>query len=363
VNGPVRQPQPPQPSSPIRSEGGERPPASALLRDGKAAGGEREQWVLSLDLGGTKTAAALVSTQGRVWLRQQEATRQNGPRDGIEQVVRLLRERLEEGGIAHEGVLGIGVGIPAVLERQTDRVIWAPNLEGWRDVDLKFEVEQALGLPVTVEYDGHAAILGEWWQGVAKGYRSVAEVIIGTGIGGGLILDGRLISGMNRLAGAAGWFALTTDATCGEPPGRTLGHWESLAAGPGIVRRAQALIGQHPASTLVQPGRQMTARDVFDADAAGDPVARQVVDDTADLIGLGVANVVSLVNPEIVVLGGGIGAHGGERLLPRVREVVRRWAQPTAAESVVIKASTLGADGGLLGAAYAALCRSQGQSV
>lgn len=315
------------------------------------------KYLLAVDLGGTKTAAALISTDGRIHRRQQEPTCQTGPQDGIAQLERLLRALLDESHTSPADVLGVGIGIPAVLEQKTDRVIWGPNLHGWRDVALRPALEQRLGLPICVEYDGHMAVLGEWWQGVARGYRSVAEVIIGTGIGGGVIVDGRLVRGVNRLAGAAGWFALTTDATRVDERGRSLGHWEALAAGPGMVRRAQALLGQYPDSPLAQQSGSLSARDVFDADSAGDLLAARVVDETADLLGLGIANIVSLLNPEIVVLGGGIGAQRGERLIPRIREVVRRWAQPVSAESVVIASSTLGTDGGLLGAAYAVLNR------
>jgi len=313
--------------------------------------------LLAVDLGGTKIAVALVSTEGAILARNQEPTCQTGPQEGIEQIARLLRGLIADSGLAADQILGVGIGIPAVLERDTDFVIWGPNLIGWRNVALKPELEQQINLPVYVEYDGHTAVLGEWWQGAARGYNSVAEVIIGTGIGGGLILDGRLIRGMNRLAGAAGWFALTTNATRGDDRGHALGHWESLAAGPGIAHRAQMKLAQYPDSPLARLTNPLTAKDVFDAEAQGDPLAVQIVDETADLIGLGVANIVSVVNPEIIILGGGIGAQRGERLLPRVTEVVRRWAQPISAESVAIKASSLGADGGLLGAAYTVLNR------
>ncbi len=316
-------------------------------------------YVLAVDLGGTKTAAALVSTEGAIQLRKQTPTCQEGPHKGIEQIAALLRGLLDESGVSAREVLGIGIGIPAVLAAETDHVIWGPNLRGWRDVALKPELEQRLGLPVTVEYDGHTAILGEWWQGAAQGFRSIAEVIIGTGIGGGLILDGHLIRGTNRLAGAVGWLTLTTNAACADDVGRAIGHWESLAAGPGIARRAQTLSRQYPDSPLAQQFSELTARDVFDADQNGDPLARRVIDETADLIGLGVANLVSLVNPEIVILGGGIGANCGQRLLPRIRNVVQRWAQPVSAESVILAVSRLGADGGLYGAAYAVLNRIQ----
>ncbi|MFN8421780.1 MAG: ROK family protein, partial [Anaerolineae bacterium] len=298
-------------------------------------------------------------TAGKILARQQEATRQHGPQDGISQLAQLFERVLRQADVDKGAVLGVGIGIPAVLERETDRVIWAPNLNGWRDVALKPALESLLKLPVYLEYDGHAAVLGEWWQGAARGFHSIVEIIIGTGIGGGMILEDRVVRGMNRLAGAAGWFALTTQphAADSDDPSRSLGHWESLAAGPGIVRRMQAQLKLHPDSALADRAQTLTAKDVFDADDAGDPLARQIIDDSADVIGLGIANIVSLINPEIVVLGGSIGAQRGKRLIPRASAVVHSWAQPISSQSVTIVPSSLGADGGLWGAAYAVLQR------
>lgn len=313
--------------------------------------------LLAVDLGGTKVAAARLAARGEILQRLEEPTNQQGPRPLIAQMARMLRSLTPAG----ERPYGIGVGIPAVLEPETDRVIWAPNLQGWRDVDLsgglRDELEQH-ELPVVVEYDGHTAVLGEWWRGAARGYRSVAMIIVGTGIGGGLILDGRLYRGHNRLAGAAGWFALTSDAGAADPRGQSIGHWESLAAGPGIARRALAGLGEHPESSLMAlPADRLSARQVFEAARAGDEFAGQVVADTARLIGLGVANVVSLANPEIVVLGGSVGRQ--PELLPLVKEVALRWAQPASAASVVIRSSQAGTDAGLYGAAYSVLMRAQ----
>ncbi len=315
-----------------------------------------KNYVLAVDLGGTKVAAALVTTSGTVAQRRQEPTLQAGPEAGITQIVHMLQTLLAEGGIDPAAVQGVGLGIPAVLERETDHVIWAPNLAGWRNVALRPALESRLGLPVYVEYDGHTAVLGEWWVGAGRGYQSVVDVIIGTGIGGGMILDGRLFRGHDRLAGAAGWFALTTEAGQTDDRGQALGHWESLAAGPGIAQLARRLLAGEVRSGL--PAEELTAKAVFEAARVGDPLARQVVDRVAGLIGLGVANIVSLVNPEVVILGGGIGAQG-DLLLPGVREVVQQWAQPISAGSTLITSSQLGVDAGLLGAAYAAILRAK----
>lgn len=315
------------------------------------------EYLLAVDLGGTKVAAALMGVGGEILLRKEEPTRQLGPQPGIDQIARLLEDLQAMGKATATQVRGVGIGIPAVLEEGSDHVIWAPNLTGWRDVALRPALEKRLGLPVMVEYDGHAAILGEWWQGAGRGYRSLAMVIIGTGIGGGLILDGELYRGRDRLAGAAGWFALTDDANRMDPYGQSIGHWESLAAGPGIARRAQALLKDFPDSSLNQ-FENLTARQVFEAARRADPLAQQIVDQTASLLGLGIANIISLVNPEIIILGGSIGRQE-ELLLRRLRQVVLQWAQPASARSASIVTSQLGADAGLYGAAYAVLARSE----
>ena len=163
---------------------------------------------LAVDIGGTKIAAARVTSEGQVLSRRREVTAKAGPPAVIDQLTRLLIELRDE---SDGPVVGVGIGIPAVLERGSDLVIWGPNLPGFRNVKLREPLEAALQLPVCLEYDGHTAVLGEWWQGAGRGFQSVVFVIIGTGIGGGMVLDGKLYRGVNRLAGAAGWFTLATE--------------------------------------------------------------------------------------------------------------------------------------------------------
>ncbi len=300
-----------------------------------------EMSILAVDVGGTKVAAALVTRRGRVIGRERQPTPPDGPEPLVEQIVeaaRLLSRRRR--------IQAVGVCVPAVLECDTDRVLWAPNLPGWKDVPLREMLRDRLGIPAFVEYDGHAAVLGEWWAGAGRGYRQVASVIIGTGIGGGLIVDGRLWRGRDRLAGAVGWFPVLG------PEG--LDHWENVAAGPAIARRARQLIAAGAVSAL--KADDLAAKDVFDAARRGDSLACRVIRETADVIGQGVASVISLVNPEIVILGGSVGQQG-DLLLEPVRQAVNHWAQPISARDVPIVSSTLGEEAGLLGAAYAAFLR------
>ncbi len=304
--------------------------------------------MLAVDIGGTKTVAARVTGEGEVVSRRREPTATGGPASVIDQLTRMLRDLMDDA--AHQAIVAIGIGIPAVLEHGSDRVIWGPNLPGFQDVRLREPLEAMLQLPVFIEYDGHTAVLGEWWRGAGRGFQNVVFVIIGTGIGGGMILDGRLYRGVSRLAGAAGWFTLSTESDPGGPA-RQYGHWEALAAGPGIVRRAvNALQSGRPS---ILPSQELTTEQVFDAARIGDPLACAIVAETAHIIGIGVANIVSLVNPDLVILGGGIGKQA-DLLLEPVRQVVRDQAQPISGRAVRIEVSQLGEDAGLLGAAYAA---------
>jgi glucokinase len=317
-----------------------------------------ERPILAVDLGGTKLAVAVVSPHGELLAQLQEPTCQEGPQAGIDQIVRMGRKLLASPMIASLSVQAVGVGIPAVLERGSDLVIWGPNLNGWRNVALRPALEKELNLPVAMEYDGHTAVLAEYWLGAGKGFHSIVDIIIGTGIGGGMILEGHLVRGFNRLAGAAGWFVLDNDPNLRDDRAHSIGFWEAMSAGPGLARQAQAKLPLHPDSKLAHLADPLTAIDIFTAAEQGDDFAIQLLDRLAGWLGLGVANIVSLVNPEVVVLGGGMGSQCA-RLLPSIQEVVRRWAQPISAGAVQLKVSSLGARAGLLGAAYAAWLRLQ----
>jgi glucokinase len=298
----------------------------------------------------------VVSSQGEILAQNQEPTRQSGPQAGIEQIIRLARKLLDSPTLTGLTVEAVGVGIPAVLERNSDRVIWAPNLNGWRNVALVSALEKDLNLPVYVEYDGHTAVLAEYWLGAGDGFHSIVNLIVGTGIGGGMILENHLVRGFNRLAGAAGWFVLTGDPDLRDDRAHSIGFWEAMAAGPGLALHAQADLPRYPNSRLAQLADPLTAIEIFAAAEQGDLFAIQLLDRLASWLGLGIANIVSLVNPEVVILGGGIGSQCA-RLLPSIQEVVRRWAQPISASAVQLKVSSLGARAGLLGAAYAAWLR------
>lgn len=319
---------------------------------------DTDKIVLALDIGGTKIAVGAITTTGKILDRIIVPTLQNGPIAGIDQIISILDSLIQRLNAAPGQIIGIGIGIPAVLENDTDFVIWGPNLHGWKNVDLRGPLEDHFKMPVAVEYDGHTAVLGEWWMGVAKNYHSIVSIIIGTGVGGGMVLDGNLIRGLNRLAGAVGWFILDQNSEVDLSRERSLGSWEARIAGVGIASRAEQLLG----STTTSPGvlkskaGKITAMDVFDAAKQGDPLAMQIASEEAELLGIGIANIVSLVNPEIIILGGSVGTNASF-LLPRIQKVMEQYAQPISSQSVQIVTSQLGTDAGLFGAAYSIMLR------
>lgn len=317
-----------------------------------------EKPILSVDLGGTKTAVALINTEGKILISRQETTSQEGPQAGIAQIRRLLDDILLQANLSNKDVLGIGIGIPAVLEPHTDLVIWAPNLEGWRNISLRQALEDYFKLPTCIEYDGHTAVLGEWWQGQGRDFQSVVNIIIGTGVGGGIILDGRLIRGHSRLAGAVGWFVIGNTLIKQEEVKRSLGSWEAHVAGPGIAHLAYHCLEEEPSTTSILRSfkKNITAKEIFEAARKGDLLSLDILHNWAKLVGLGVANVVSLINPEVVILGGGVGSNASD-WITAIETTLRQFAQPISAQLVKIKVSTLGSKAGLLGAAYSLYLR------
>jgi len=320
-------------------------------------------YILAADIGGTKTATAVISSTGEILQMSKAPTDLSGPPALIDQITTMLQVDLTRVGVNIADVLGLGVGVPAVIDADHKVVVWAPNLPGWENISLHDELVARLDLPVRIEYDGHTAVLGEWWLGAGRGYQNVVFVIVGTGIGGGMILDGRLYRGASRLAGAAGWFVLGTQRMS-DKYARRLGHWESLAAGPGIARlAAEKLRRSSEPSILRDQGLdsydELTARIVFDAARQGDTLACDVVRHIGEILGVGIANIVSLMNPEVVIVGGGVGTQA-DLLIDQIREVVLHNAQPISAKAVQIMPAQLGERAGLLGAAKALLLYHRG---
>jgi glucokinase len=303
------------------------------------------KFVLAVDLGGTKLAIALANRDGKLLERQTVAVNTSSARAPVQQIISLARSLVAARNL-HGRLSAIGVAVPGLVRR--DGTVWAPNLPGWQTMPLARHLKVALHVPVIAESDRNAAVLGETWRGTARGQNDAIVLMLGTGIGAGIMSDGRLVRGAHELSGCAGWMVVTDDH---HEPSQTVGQLESLAAGPGIARAVKQELARGISSLLEHiPKDSINAYEVAEAARRGDVLAIEVFLEAGKLLGYGVANLVSLFDPEIIVIGGGL-ARATDLFLDAVRESVKRCAQPIAAKRVRIVTSKLGADANLLGVA------------
>ncbi|MFB3879706.1 MAG: ROK family protein [Armatimonadota bacterium] len=302
------------------------------------------QLIAGVDVGGTKIAAGLSTREGKVIASDRVPTPQAAGHAVLTAIIELLRRLCAEAKADSGDLAAIGVSVPAVTDQARGAVLWAPNIPGWdRETLVAGPISEAIGAHTSLHYDGHAWVAGEWWLGAARGARDVALLAVGTGIGGGLILDGKLHRGRVGVAGAVGWWV--PDYTqAGQQRRHREGLLESIASGPAIARAAG----------------QPTAEEAFAAARQGDPTARRAIADAASALGAAVASLVSLLDPEVVVLAGGVITGGGDLILPRVQEIVANEAQPQAAPGVRIVPAALGENAAWLGAARLASEREAG---
>lgn len=303
---------------------------------------DHERPVAAVDIGGTTLRAALVDASGRVLRRVAEPVRAPESAGALTAQVAEAVRRVAAGP-GSGGVAAVGVSVPAVLDRAAGKVEWAPNLPGWNGTPLRDALHAALQVPVVLEYDGHAAALGEHWVGAGRGVDDLAFVIVGTGVGGGFIAGGRLLRGATNLAGAGGWMGVPAPEDpeiAAAAAGR--GMLEALISGPALSARAARRLGE-----ALEP------RVIFDRARSGDPGCGAIVHEALDYLGWALANIVSLLNPALVLVGGSVGLRMAE-WAGRLEDSVRRRAQPWSARQVRIAPAGLGDDAGLVGAARAA---------
>lgn len=301
--------------------------------------------VLAVDLGGTKCSAAVVDRSGRILSRRAEAVNRTSASAPVVQITELARE-LASKEKPKEAFVAAAIAVPGLV-RPTGTV-WAPNLPGWERMPLAARLKRALRIPVTVESDRNAAVLGECWQGAGRGKTDVVVLMIGTGIGAGILSEGRLLRGSHELSGCAGWLTITR----AELPNVTgLGELESMAAGPAIARAAQQRLRNGEESSLAQAEiSTISAHDVAAAARGGDRLARDVFTTAGRFLGYGIANIVSLLDPQVVVLGGGM-ASAADLYLDALKHAMLERAQPLAAKQVKVVVSKMGDKANLLGCA------------
>jgi glucokinase len=320
----------------------------------KRRAGSARHAVIALDLGGTKLASAIFTGEGRPLAKRVVPLEHRRSAEVGRLIVAQVRRSTMAAWRQRLTVRAVGAAVPGIVAARTGRV-WAPNIPGWDDYPLQAEIAAAVPeskVKVLVESDRAASILGEAWQGAARGCRDAVFVAVGTGIGVGIIADGRVLNGAHGIAGAIGWLAL-------ERPFRReyvgCGCFESYASGEGLAKLAATTSKRHPRYRgLLRAKRDLTAHDLFTAYESGDEVAKKVLHEAIELWGMASANLVSLLNPEKIIFGGGVFGPAA-RFLEAIAAEARRWAQPVAIERVKFEVSQLGSDAALYGAAYRAL--------
>ena len=307
-------------------------------------------WIAGVDIGGTNLRVGMVPFAGGMPVAvMNEPTRaEEGSQQVVRRIVEMAHSSMDAVG---GGVAGVGIGVPGPLDRERGVVIEAPNL-GWRSLPLRDLVAAGTRLPVALDNDANCAAYAEWWLWAGRRVERLVGLTLGTGIGGGVVLGGEIYHGASGAAGEVGHMSVHfagRRCTCG-----SRGCVEAYASGSGIGARALEGIGGAPDSTLAalaaRDPRLVTAEAVCDAAAAGDAHAGRLLEETARILAVAVANLVHLFNPDVIVIGGGVAA-AGDRLFSPLRAEVRRRTFRSAMQVCRIVAAELPDTAGMIGAA------------
>ena len=309
---------------------------------------------LAIDLGGTKITGAVFDSEGVLCGK---ITRLLDGRSGKEvgALIRDIIDELTSGQQDISKVQTIGICVPGIANVKTGKV-WAPNIPEWEDYPLHEEISahiKNLSGGVHIASDRTCYILGEVWKGTAAGCKDAVFIAVGTGIGVGIMIDGQVLHGHSDIVGASGWMALRTPYL---DEYKQYGCFESHASGNGIAMQAKKLLQStlYKSSILHQQAVDaITSHDVFSAYEQHDALAVKVVDEAIGMWGMAAANLVSLLNPEMIIWGGGVFGPASQ-LINRIYDEACRWAQPISIKQVRFVKSSLTGDAGLLGAAYLA---------
>ena len=301
---------------------------------------------IGIDLSGSKIRAARVSDEGVIGERREAALQPDNLVAQVAQVVTDLRQ-------GTNNISAVGIAIPGLVNRQIDRVIVSRDLPSTEREDLHAKVMEATGLRVEFENDANAAAYGEYKIGAGRGSRDLFYITIGEGIGGAIILDGKLWTGATGFAGEVGHITIDTEGDeclCGNT-----GCLETVASGPNIVRRANERLNRDSTSSLskLAMNKDFTADDMAHEAKEGDDFSLMMIERTGKYIGTGVASIINLLNIERIVLGGGVMEAGDLILKPIIQEAKQRAFQPCF-EATQIVAAALGADAAIIGAAMLA---------
>lgn len=315
---------------------------------------QEKKYIVGVDLGGTKTAVGIITIRGHLVTKAQEETKLAlGPQGVIKQMIDMTKSVLASAGITKKEIIGIGIAAAGPIDLKKGEILSPPNLPGWDRVQLVKPFKDSFRLPVYLDNDANAAALGEWVYGAGKGCKNMVYLTISTGIGGGIIIDGKLYHGANANAGEIGHMSInqfSPKCGCGN-----LGCLEAHSSGTSVAKRAKERLMQQPeiGTEILKLANndinQVTAKIVFTAARQGDKLANELVDEFSFNLGVGLANVVNIFNPERIILGGGV-MKSYDLFLDKVKEVVKSRALKPLWEVCEILPAALGDNVGIYGA-------------
>lgn len=309
---------------------------------------------IGVDLGGTFIKAALIDETGAILYKEEAPTlAEKGPDDILLRIEQMIRVIADKNGLRVADLTGLGIAIPGFIDDASGYADEVVNI-GWRNVSVREPLKERLGISVAMDNDANAAALGEAWAGAGRGRRFALCVTLGTGVGGGVVIDGKVLRGANTMAGEIGHMVMErggAPCNCGH-----FGCLETISSATGVVRLARAALVDAQTggrSSLLQQVEELTAAAVFAAAEAGDPLANKVVDEAIETLAWGLGTAANVVNPEVIVVGGGM-SKAGDRLFTPLRAAFPRYALRRVAIATTIVPATLGNDAGVVGAARSA---------
>ncbi|HIY57160.1 MAG TPA: ROK family glucokinase [Candidatus Tetragenococcus pullicola] len=317
----------------------------------------QENKIIGIDLGGTTVKFAILTVEGEI--QQKWSIDTNILDEGshiVDDIVTSINHHLDLYQLTPKDFLGIGMGTPGSVDREKGTVIGAYNLN-WKTLQpVREKIEKGTGIAFALDNDANVAALGERWKGAGENDPNVVFITLGTGVGGGIIMEGNLLHGNAGCAGEIGHITVDPDGfdcTCGKK-----GCLETVSSATGVVNVARDLSEEYAGDSQLKrqldDGQGITSKDVFDLAKANDPFALMVVDKVCYYLGLACGNIGNLLNPSSIVLGGGVSA-AGEFLRSRVEAYFKTFTFPQVKESTEIKLAQLGNDAGVIGAAFLAL--------
>lgn len=309
-----------------------------------------EKVFIAADLGGTNLRMAAVDRAGTIVSRNRMSTPSDGKQEDIVSAILSVIDEFKRELAGSYEFAAFGAAMPAIVNSQAGVILRSPNLPQLNDLDFEARFSSELGIPVVLENDANAAAVGERWKGAAQGVRNSIHVTLGTGVGGGIIVDGALVRGIDGTAGEIGHIAVEPD---GYPCGcGSRGCVEQYSSATAIVRLAKELMPKFPESEL-RSNLELTPLDVFDAGMKGDRLSVEVFRVAGTYLGIALGGLVNVLNPEAIVIGGGVAA-GWDLFIGPLRAEILERAFPQPGERVKLMRSELGDDAGILGAAYLA---------